>query len=139
MLVDVTKYNHESIQTLQGIPMSLWHITRHTHGYLQILQLHQWVLTNESSFFSALSEGWAPTILNSPEELDFIRQGQLSFTDDRSYWLGGSSTLNHGTTLTSISTEQMIRVILNFKKLLYVLFNWMKSIVFSPNLNLKLD
>ena len=48
-------------------------------------------LTRVLLYFSALGEGWAPAILNSPEELDFIRQGQLWFSDDRSYWLGGST------------------------------------------------
>ena len=43
-------------------------------------------------FFSfSLGEGWAPAILNIPEELDFIRKKQKSFSDDRSYWLGGST------------------------------------------------
>ena len=41
--------------------------------------------------FSALGYGWCPAIVNSQAELDFICLGQRWFSDDRSYWLGGSA------------------------------------------------
>ena len=43
-------------------------------------------------WFLDIGEGWAPTIINSPEELDFLKHAQKSFIDDRSYWLGGSTS-----------------------------------------------
>ena len=42
--------------------------------------------------FSDIGEGWAPAILNIPEELDFLKHAQKSFINDRSYWLGGSTS-----------------------------------------------
>ena len=39
-----------------------------------------------------MGEGWAPAILNHIEDLDTIRHEQpRSFSDDRSYWIGGST------------------------------------------------
>ena len=75
-------------------------------------------LTRVLLYFSALGAGWAPAILNSPEELDFIRQGQLWFSDDRAL-----PTVNRGTTLTSLTTILEIRVIGFFPKYSIVSFD----------------
>ena len=41
---------------------------------------------------SGLGEGWAPAVLNSRAELNFLKQAQKGFSDDRSYWLGGCTS-----------------------------------------------
>ena len=38
--------------------------------------------------------GWGPAVLNNQAELDFIRQAQRWLSDDRSYWIGGSTNIN---------------------------------------------
>ena len=43
-------------------------------------------------FLSDLSKGWAPAILNSQQEADFLKLAQKMFSHDRSYWLGGSTS-----------------------------------------------
>ena len=53
--------------------------------------LRERAFTDGSLYLSALGDGWAPAILNDQAELDFIRQGQSTFSDDRSCWLGGST------------------------------------------------
>ena len=38
-----------------------------------------------------MSEGWAPAVLNTNQEMNFIKQGQRSFMDNRSFWIGGKT------------------------------------------------
>ena len=39
-----------------------------------------------------IGEGWAPAILNSQSEVDFLKQAQKDFGDNtRSFWIGGST------------------------------------------------
>ena len=49
--------------------------------------------------FSELGEGWARAVLNSIEELDFIRGGQNGILDIESYWIGGSTDAEKNSTL----------------------------------------
>ena len=46
--------------------------------------------------FSHTKDGWYPAILNSAEERDFVKQAQRKLTNDRSYWIGGSTSANAG-------------------------------------------
>ena len=49
--------------------------------------------------FLDLGEGWVPAVLNNQRELDFIREGQKLFChNDRSYWIGGSTNIQRGST-----------------------------------------
>ena len=47
-------------------------------------------------YLSELGDGWVPAILNTQVETDFIRQAQKGLTDDRSYWIGGSTNTESG-------------------------------------------
>ena len=47
--------------------------------------------------FSELGEGWGPTILDSEGEMAFIKQGQRSLSDIRTYFIGGFSDFDPGT------------------------------------------
>ena len=38
----------------------------------------------------AIGYGWGPAVLDSAVELDFLRQGQKSFSNSNPYWIGGS-------------------------------------------------
>ena len=40
-----------------------------------------------------MGEGWAPAVLNTREEMDFIIQGQKGFSDNRNYWIGGRTNV----------------------------------------------
>ena len=42
-----------------------------------------------------MGTGWAPTVLNSQAELDFIRQGQIGTPDRYLFWIGGSTNASH--------------------------------------------
>ena len=43
-------------------------------------------------YLSDLGEGWAPTILNSQSEVDFLKQAQKDFGDNtRSFWVDGTT------------------------------------------------
>ena len=49
--------------------------------------------------FSTLSgqgEGWGPAVLNTQAEVDLIKQKQMEFYFDRSYWVGGSTSASPG-------------------------------------------
>ena len=49
--------------------------------------------------FLDFGEGWVPAVLNNQRELDFIREGQKLFChNDRSYWIGGSTNIQTGST-----------------------------------------
>ena len=50
-------------------------------------------------YFQDLGEGWAPAVLNSLEELDFIIGGERDFPIIQSYWIGGSTNATKGSTL----------------------------------------
>ena len=41
--------------------------------------------------FIEIGDGWRAAILNTSEELDFIREGQRSFSNSLPYWIGGST------------------------------------------------
>ena len=41
-------------------------------------------------YIIVFGEGWAPAILNSAEELAFIREGQAGNKEVSTYWIGGS-------------------------------------------------
>ena len=43
-----------------------------------------------------MGDGWAPAILNTRREMDFIQQGQRSFSDNRGYWIGGKTNTQTG-------------------------------------------
>ena len=44
-------------------------------------------------FISGLGHGWAPAVLNTEEELDFVKEAQKGVTHTRSYWIGGSTNV----------------------------------------------
>ena len=43
-----------------------------------------------------MGEGWAPALLNNRNEMNFIKQGQKSFSDKRSFWIGGRTNTQPG-------------------------------------------
>ena len=47
-----------------------------------------------TNFSSEIGYGWRPAVLDTQEEYDFIREGQKSFNDSASYWIGGSTDSN---------------------------------------------
>ena len=44
-----------------------------------------------------LGDGWAPGILETEQEYDFVEVVQRGLTDSRSYWIGGSTAESLGT------------------------------------------
>ena len=51
-------------------------------------------------FPGRLGAGWAPAVLNSQVELDFIKEAQKGLSHDRSYWIGGSTDSGAGSNIT---------------------------------------
>ena len=49
--------------------------------------------------FADLGCGWAPIVLDSKEELDFVGKGQNFISWIQTYWFGGSTDAQKGTTL----------------------------------------
>ena len=49
------------------------------------------VLEKYIYYFPGLGDGWAPAIVDSEAELEFIREGQRGFSASMSYFSGGSS------------------------------------------------
>ena len=43
-----------------------------------------------------MGEEWKEAYLNTAQEMDFIRQGQMSFSNRSSYLLGGGTNLPKG-------------------------------------------
>ena len=43
------------------------------------------------SYFQGMGDGWSAAVLDDQKEYDFIMQAQRSFTDAKSYWIGGST------------------------------------------------
>ena len=52
-----------------------------------------------------LNNRWAPAVLETEEELLFIKVAQRSFTDIRNYWIGGSTAEPVGTLFPFSSYE----------------------------------
>ena len=50
------------------------------------------------TFFPEIGKGWAPAVLDTQEEFDFIRIGQKTFTNSAPYWIGGSTNEPNDTT-----------------------------------------
>ena len=44
--------------------------------------------------FPEIGTGWAPAVLNTKEELYFLREGQKSFSSSAPYLIGGSTDQN---------------------------------------------
>ena len=40
-----------------------------------------------------MGEGWAPAVLNTRKEMEFVREGQRGFSDSRNYWIGGRTNV----------------------------------------------
>ena len=38
-----------------------------------------------------MGQGWNTVVMNNRMEMNFIREGQRSFSDNRSYWIGGKT------------------------------------------------
>ena len=38
-----------------------------------------------------MGPGWNPVVMNDRMEMNFIKQGQRTFSDNRSYWIGGKT------------------------------------------------
>ena len=38
-----------------------------------------------------MGDGWSPAVINDRMEFNFIREAQRGLTDNRSYWIGGST------------------------------------------------
>ena len=43
-----------------------------------------------------MGEGWVEAYLNTEEEMEFISQGQRSFSDSSSYLIGGGTNVPKG-------------------------------------------
>ena len=49
--------------------------------------------------FTEIGIGWQPTVLDSQEEYDFIRQDQKGFSNSVRYWIGGSTNISSNNTV----------------------------------------
>ena len=63
-------------------------------GCQQKLDMNGFFLTEYDNY-----NGWYPAILNSQDELDFIRYAQKGLINETSYWIGGSSDISPITTI----------------------------------------
>ena len=45
-------------------------------------------------------EGWGPAVINSASELILIHEIQKKMNDSHSYWIGGSTFVEHGESVT---------------------------------------
>ena len=50
-------------------------------------------------YFTDLGERWAPAVLDSEEELAFIRGGEIGNNVPNNYWIGGSTDADSGSIL----------------------------------------
>ena len=79
--------------------------TRVLENFCHWIHWIQWKHFGEKSniitvnFFSEIGEGWAPALLNSQAELDFIFRSH-SHTDLQRYWIGGYTEVSAGRTIT---------------------------------------
>ena len=72
----------------------------HTHSCFHALTFQVLDATGNTCYFTLeLGNGWAPAILNSQEELDFIL-GAHTLSELQYYWIGGSADLSEGSTIT---------------------------------------
>ena len=55
------------------------------------------VLSYINLHLSDFGSQWAPAVINDQEELDFLQRKQTVFTDQRSYWISGSTDQNNFT------------------------------------------
>ena len=65
----------------------------------------EWVLTDNITqclhmillmhyiYISELGDGWAPVIMDTAEEYNFIRKSDIQFTDTWEYYLGGTTNV----------------------------------------------
>ena len=51
------------------------------------------------AYLSELGDGWAPAVLNNQVETNFIKQTQKGLSNDRSYWIGGSTDTESGSVI----------------------------------------
>ena len=47
-----------------------------------------------------LGDGWAPAVINSASELILIHKIQQKWDDNHSSWIGGSTFVKHGESVT---------------------------------------
>ena len=75
VFTDITRYTKGSLLAFYSTPKS-------TYCQFRLL----------THCISELGEGWAPAILDTEEEMNFIKEGQKKFSDNRSYRIGGEAT-----------------------------------------------
>ena len=44
-----------------------------------------------NSFSPDIGEGWVIAVIDSAEELEFIRMKQMGLSNDKNYWIGGTA------------------------------------------------
>ena len=49
--------------------------------------------TDKMLSISEMGNGWAPVVINSQEEYDFLRQGQKTLRNSVPYWINGSTNV----------------------------------------------
>ena len=59
-------------------------------------------------FFSALGNGWAPTVLETEIENDFIRASQKGLSDAGDYFIAGSAYPRHTGSFNYYSREPFL-------------------------------
>ena len=52
---------------------------------------HYTIDTGKMLSISEMGNGWAPVVINSQEEYDFLRQGQKTIRNSVPYWINGST------------------------------------------------
>ena len=48
-------------------------------------------------FWKEIGDGWAPAVINSQTEHDFIKTEQRTLSNNNNYWIGGSTNIVPGT------------------------------------------
>ena len=85
VLVSLLKVNQYSIEKHVMLDM--------TAGYYKLKHCVTFILLE-------IGDGWGPLVLNSEEELDFVRRGsEFQAPTIQSYWIGGSTDANKSSTI----------------------------------------
>ena len=54
---------------------------------------HNTIDTDKMLTISEMGNGWAPVVINSQEEYDFLREGQKTLRNSVPYWINGSTNV----------------------------------------------
>ena len=87
-LVDETKQNYTFWEQKCRGNIKYSVVTDNNKYFLQTITI--------GIYFTDLGHGWGPAVIDSLNEVRFIQENQKRLTDERSYWIGGSTNSEPG-------------------------------------------